>query len=284
VGAEQVKALAQARAAFPEALDIIAADGKYGNAGFLRSVKGLRCGVVARLRCDRVLFGPPPPPTGKRGRPRIHGTRFAFKEPQTWDPPAEVLELEDPYWGKVRLERWNGLHEKQGADLPYDVVRACVHLDEERHPTALWLAWLAPNSLPVNIPVTVETLWRAYTNRWPVEPSIQFRKETLGWTQPRFHSKEAGDRWSELIAIACWILFLARPIVEDKPLPWQKPQQRLTPQRLQQSIQPIFSQIGSPARPPKKRGKSFGWPKGKQRSPKKRYAVVKKTAAVVKTA
>jgi hypothetical protein len=77
---------------------------------------------------------------------------------------------------------------------------------------------------------------------------------------------------------------LMRAIVEDKPIPRQKPEQRLTPQSLQQSIQPIFSQIGSPARPPKKRGKSFGWPKGKQRSPKKRYAVVKKTAAVVKTA
>jgi len=47
VGAEQIKDLAQARAAFLEALDIIAADGKYGNAGFLRSVKGLRCGILS---------------------------------------------------------------------------------------------------------------------------------------------------------------------------------------------------------------------------------------------
>jgi hypothetical protein len=52
---------------FSEALDIIAADGKYLNAGFLRSVKGLRCGVVARLRCDRVLFGLPPPRLVKEG-------------------------------------------------------------------------------------------------------------------------------------------------------------------------------------------------------------------------
>jgi hypothetical protein len=74
-----------------------------------------------------------------------------------------------------------------------------------------------------------------------VEPTIQFRKETLGWTRPRFQSKEVGDRWSELTAIACWLLFLARPIVEDKSLPWQKPQQRLTPQRVQQSLQPIFT-------------------------------------------
>jgi hypothetical protein len=284
VGAEQIQALAQARAAFREALDIIAADGKYGNAGFLRSVKGLRCGILARLRCDRVLYGPPPPRTGKQGRPRVHGARFAFKEPDTWGTPDEVVQLEDPYWGQVRLERWQGLHEKKGADVPYDVIRACVHLEREKPPAALWLAWLAPEPLPAQITVTLETIWRAYVSRWPIEPSIHFRKEILGWTRPRFQTKEAGDRWTELTAIACWILFLARPIVADAPLPWQKPQQRLTPQRVQQSIRPIFGLIGSPARPPKTRGKTPGWPPGRQRTPKQRYSVVKKTPVAAKTA
>jgi hypothetical protein len=282
VGAEQIQALAQAREDFREALDIIAADGKYGNAGFLRRVKGLRCGILARLRCDRVLYGPSPPPTGKKGRPRVHGARFAFKEPETWGTPDEVMELEDSYWGRVRLERWSGLHEKKGTDVPYDVIRASVHLERETPPSALWLAWLAPESMPTE--VTVETIWRAYSCRWPVEPAIQFRKETLGWTRPRFQSKEVGDRWSELTAIACWLLYLARPMVEDKPLPWQKPQQRLTPQRVQQSLQPIFALIGSPARPPKKRGNAPGWPQGRQRSSKQRYAVVKKTPVAAKTA
>jgi hypothetical protein len=284
VGTEQIKALAEARAACLEALDIIAADGKYGNAGFLRSVKGLRCGIVARLRCDRVLHGPPPPPTGKKGRPKVHGERFAFKEPETWGTPDEVLELQDPCWGQVRLERWQGLHEKKGADVPYDVVRACVHLERSTPPAALWLAWLAPDLLLAENAVTVETIWRAYISRWPVEPSIHFRKETLGWTQPRFQSKEIGDRWSELTAIACWMIFLARRIVADAPLPWQKPQLRLTPQRVQQSIRPIFELIGSPARVPKKRGKAPGWPQGRQRTPKQRYAVVKKTPVAAKTA
>lgn len=276
IGAEQIKALALARGDFLEALDIIAADGKYGNAGFLRRVKGLRCGILARLRCDRVLYAPPPAPTGKKGRPRVHGARFAFKEPATWGKPSEVIELEDPYWGGVRLERWGELHEKKGADVPYSVIRACVHLERETPPPALWLSWLAPETIPPGITVTAETIWRAYSCRWPVEPAIQFRKETLGWTLPRFQSTEVGDRWSELIAIACWLLFLARPIVEDKPLPWQKPQQHLTPQRVRQSLQPIFALIGSPARSPKKRGNAPGWPQGRQRTPKQRYGVVRK--------
>lgn len=284
VGAEQIKALAKARSTVLEALDIIAADGKYGNAGFLRSVKKLRCGILARLRCDRVLYGPPPPATGKKGRPKVHGARFAFKEPDTWDIPDDVIELEDPYWGQVRLECWQQLHEKKGADVPYEVIRACVHLERKQPPKALWLAWLAPAQVPVGLTITVETLWRAYISRWPVEPSLHFRKATLGWTLPRFQNKNAGDRWTALTTIACWVLFLARPIVADAPLPWQKAQPRLTPQRVQQSLRPIFALIGSPARPPKLRGRAPGWPKGKQRTPKQRYAVVKKTPVAAKTA
>lgn len=65
----------------------------------------------------------------------------------------------------------------------------------------------------------MESVWRAYIPRWLVGPGIHFRKETLSWTQPRFQSKEACDLWIELTAIATWILFLARTIVADTPLP-----------------------------------------------------------------
>jgi hypothetical protein len=147
---------------------------------------------------------------------------------------------------------------RRAADVLYDVIRACVHLEREKPPAALWLAWLAPGQFPVVMTVTLETIWRAYVSRWPVEAGIHFRKETLGWTMPRFQTKEAGDPWTELTALACWMIFLARPIVEENPYPWQKVQQRLTPQRVQQSIQPIFALIVSPAQPPKARGKASG--------------------------
>ncbi len=75
---------------------------------------------------------------------------------------------------------------------------------------------------------------------------------------PVFQSKEAGDRWTEITAHAALIVYLARPLVTDMPYPWQKPQQNLTPQRVQQSIRPILAQIGSPAQPAKLRGKANG--------------------------
>jgi len=93
VGVEQVKQLCRTRkAALSEALDIIAADGKYGNHRFLGPLKDQPCAVLVRLRRDRVLYGAPGPYGGK-GRPRVHGERFAFKEPETWGKAAATVEL-----------------------------------------------------------------------------------------------------------------------------------------------------------------------------------------------
>lgn len=286
VGARQIQGLAEARKDLPDRLDIVACDGKYGHAGFLRLVKGLpACGVTTRLRRDRVLYRAPIPRLPhQRGRSKRHGPRFAFKEPDTWGIPDESLELEDPFWGRVRLARWSQLHEKKGTDVPYDVIRARVHQEREHPPAALWLAWLAPQPLPILEPVTVETIWRAYDARWPIEPGLHFRKATLGWTLPRFQSPDAGDRWTWLTTLGVWLIYLAGSLVADSPLPWQKPQTRLTPQRVQQSFQPIFALIGTPAGFPKQRGIATGWPKGRRRMPKPSFPVVKKTPKVAKTA
>ena len=78
--------------------------------------------------------------------------------------------------------------------------------------------------------------------------------------------------------IVTWQLWLAREIIEDSPLPWQKPQpkEKLTPGRVAQSFSRLLVAIGTPAKLPKPRGKSPGWQKGKNRTKKIRYPLVKK--------
>ena len=282
MGIAQIKELSQNRADLQNVLDIVAADGKYGNAKFLRPLQSQGCCIVVRLRQDRILYRvPEQPKKRKRGRPRVHGKRFAFKEPETWETPDEVITLEHPKLGQVKLERWNNLHGKNDTDVPMDVIRASIHLEKDKPPKPIWLAWQAPATIPSNLDVNAQVIWQAYVHRWPVEPGIRFRKQRLGWTTPQFQHKETGDRWSWLVALAVWLLFLSRPIVKDYPLPWQKPQNKLTPQRVQQSLPLIFAQFGSPARMPKMRGKSPGWPKGRRRTPKQRFKVVKKKSASV---
>lgn len=60
VGVEQVQWLCKARqAAAAMAVDVIVADGHYGNHHFFGPLRQESCALLARLRCDRVLYGPP---------------------------------------------------------------------------------------------------------------------------------------------------------------------------------------------------------------------------------
>jgi hypothetical protein len=278
VGIEQVQRLSVARQDYKQVLDIVTADAKYGNHKFLRPLRGGRCGLVVALRRDRVLYRAPTAQEQKHlGARRKHGRRFAFKEPETWDVPDEFMTFVDERWGPVELRRWNGLHERAAADAPLDIVQARIHLEREKPPNPLWLAWQAPATLPADCQVTVKTIWQAYPHRWPIEPSTRFRKQHLMWTVPQFHTPEAGDRWSVIVSLAMWLLFLARQAVVDQPRVWQKAQAQLTPARVQQGWAALFCTIGSPVSVPKTRGKSPGWPKGKPRQRRERHRVVRKT-------
>ena len=275
VGVEQVKRFCRYRQeSGTQALDIIVADAKYGNHRFLGPLKDEPCGKVVRMRCDRVLYGRPRPYAGK-GRPRVHGDRFAFKEPETWGEAEAVNELQDERWGKVRLRRWDGLHAREEATTVFSVILVETHLEREKPSKPFWLAYLPP---PGQEPQehAVSDLWGWYQHRWPVEPSIRFRKQYLHWTLPRFQNPTCCDRWTRLVSLAQWQLFLARDLVQDQPLPWQPKQEKLTPERVQQSLAGLFQQIGTPARAPQPRGKSPGWPKGRPRTRRKRHPVVKK--------
>jgi hypothetical protein len=267
VGVEQVKTLCAYRPA--DTTDVIVADGSYGNHRFLGALKDQPCTVIVRLRCDRVLYGAPPPYQG-RGRPRMHGQRFAFKEPETWGPPAADVRFEDARYGQVRLRTWYGLHAKQDASTLFSVLLAEIHLERDHPPKPLWLGYQnAPDS-------RARDIWLGFDQRWPIEPAYRFRKQRLAWTLPQFQQPERCDRWTLLVDIAYWHVFLARKLVTDQPLPWQKPQTKLTPGRVMLGLGALFAQIGTLTRSPQPRGKSPGWPSGRPRTRPRRFAVLKR--------
>jgi len=272
-GIAQVKQLGEAR---PDSRDIVAGDGGYGNHEFFGGIQTTGVTVVARLRCDRVLYGPPPPYAGL-GRPRVHGQRFAFKDPTTWPEPEEGACFEDERYGQVRLLRWQGYHAQQAADVPFEVIRAETHLERERPPKPLWLGGVNAEDF------TAQDLWLAYDYRWSIEPAFALRKQQLHWSLPRFQQPDRCDRWTYLLDLAYWFIFLARRLVSDKPLPWQKKQTVLTPGRVKQGLPWLFSVFTSPTRPVQTRGKSPGWTKGRPRTPLPRYKVQRKGSKQVKS-
>ena len=253
-----------------EALDIIVADGHYGSHRFFGPLREEPCALLARLRRDRVLYGPPGPYKG-RGRRRKHGARFAFKQPETWPQPAEEIEFEDERWGQVRLRRWNELHEKQDAETVLAVICAEVHRERDKPPEPLWLAYK-----PGHTDYPVRHVWSWFEWRWSIEPSLRFRKQDLFWTLPALQESDWCDNWTWLNQTAFWFLYLARPLVSDAYLPWQKPVTDLTPARVKRAYPALFSTIGTPAAPPQTRGIAPGWPIGKPRQRKERHRPVKR--------
>jgi hypothetical protein len=71
---------------------------------------------------------------------------------------------------------------------------------------------------------------------------------------------DAADRRSWLVAAACWQLWLARPLVSNVHLPWERPRPDalVTPGQVQRRFSGILLRLGTPARAPRRRGKSPG--------------------------
>ena len=248
-------------------------DSEYGCASFLNATADIEADKMMRVRPNRCLYGSPPPYSGQ-GRPAKHGAKFKLSEPATWPAPVETLADLDVKRGPVEVQRWDQLHFKKAAPHPVTLIRIerLEAQDTRRDSKVLWLAWEGEPPPPL------EQWWHQYGRRWPIEPWYHLAKSRLYWTLPRLKTPEQSQRWSDLMPLLTWQIWLARPLITDHPLPWQKPQPHPTPQRVLQGMGALLTQIGTPTRPPKPRGKSPGWPKGRPRRPVPRYKVVKKSA------
>jgi hypothetical protein len=261
--AEQLRQVCQGLAVRP----ITLWDSEYGTGAFLRLTKSVRADKIIRLRGNLCLEGPTKPWKG-RGRRPVHGVKFHFQKPETWWQPDQVLEYTDPEFGPVTVRVWNGLRFRTALDCPMQVaqVERTQAPGTRRKPRLLWFAWVGEEP--------PEQWWRLYTRRYPVDHWYRFAKNRLHWLLPKPASLEQGDRWSDLMPFLTWELWLAREVVEDCPLPWQKPQQQLSPGRVCLGLQNLFAVIGTPACACKSRGKAPGWPSGKARRHRERQELL----------
>ena len=80
-------------------------------------------------------------------------------------------------------------------------------------PGPLWLAWIGGE-----LPEHLLLLWTRYCLRFTVEHGFRLLKQDLGWTTVRPGAPAAADRWTWLLALGWWMLWLARALVGDQRL------------------------------------------------------------------
>lgn len=246
-------------------------DSEYGSASFVVASADIDCDKLMRLRSNRCLWSAPPA-YGGRGRPRKHGDKFKLNDATTWHSPSQQIEVNDAKQGRLRLRCWQQMHFRTAAAHPMQLILV-ERLDQagnRRSDKPVWLCWVGETMPPL------EQTWQLYCRRFGVDHWYRFAKQRLHWTLPHLSSAKQAERWSDLMPLLTWQLWLARELVADQPLPWQKLQTRLTPGRVTQSMAALFTQLGTPAQVPKPRGKSPGWTKGRSRTPRVRAPIVKK--------
>ena len=287
VAAEQVRSLLL-RLPERSLAPLFVFDAGYNPVRLQLELENLPVQILMRLHSDRVFyFDPEPLPKRTVGRPFCHGEKFDLKAPETWPEASIEHRSQTEDYGAVRVRAWSGLHpktrrasERYGSDSAA-VVRGTVVLVEverlpsgerRREPKKLWLWWHGRGEPDLHL------LWRAYCRRFSIEHAIRFWKERLGWVRPKVRHPEQADRWTWLIIVSYAQLLLARGVVADRQLPWEKPLavKKLTPYRVLRSFVTLLPLLKTPAEAPKPRGRSPGRPKGSLSGRARRYPAVKK--------
>jgi hypothetical protein len=263
-------------------LSVIVADSGYAKVACLSAFVGLThvC-VLVRLASNRVLYGAPLPAernpvTGKRtkrGRPPVHGAKFALKSP----PPPEQHVQVTLGGTTAQLSAWSHLHFKGLPRLEGLVVRV-LFLKADGTPKyrrPLWLFWSGPGTM------ALEAIAQMYLARYGIEHFFRFAKQRLGLLCAQAPTLAACETWVWLVAFAYTQLLLARSAVTPAWRPWDpqprsQTQPELTAGQVLNAWATFSHGLGTPAAAPRPSGKGTGRQVGDRPTPRPKCPVISK--------
>ncbi|MDJ0591042.1 MAG: transposase [Pleurocapsa sp. MO_226.B13] len=139
---------------------ILVVDSQYGCASFVQQTADIPCDKLMRLSSNRCFYGEPKTYDG-RGRPGKHGHKMKLNDPETWLTEDELIEIEDPKLGQIKIQAWHQFHFQPAAEHKLSLIR--VEQLDSRHRKPLWLAWHGEQ-----MPSLVEVV-RLYLRRFTIE-------------------------------------------------------------------------------------------------------------------
>jgi hypothetical protein len=277
VGIEQLRAVLPQLRGRPV---ILLADRWYATASFVQACHELGVQALIRLKRNRRLYRAAPPRKQKqRGAPCKHGPLFQGTRPETYGPADAEWEGVDEHGKRVVVSCWKHLHFREAPAVEVRVIRVLREAarDTKRDPRESGFVWTGTTDIPL------EQVRTWYRKRFSQEHGYRYLKQDLLWTQAHLRTPEQVERWSWIVACACNQLLLAKHLGQALLRPWESKERAVTPRQVRRVMPSILLQVGTPAQPPKPRGKSPGWPKGRVRTPAPRFAVIKKPKPGPKT-
>jgi hypothetical protein len=209
--------ITQARHWLPERLLVVVADSSYAAIELLAACQSLSTPVtlVTRLRLDAALYDPAPPPTGRRGRPRLKGARQPTLAARLSDPATGWHEVSVRWYGglrrTVRLASAPAVWYHSG--LPPVSIRWVLICDPDGKFESQALLSTDPDADPVQI---VE--W--FVQRWQLEVTFEEARAHLGIETQRQWSDLAILRTTPvLLGLFSLVTLFAHHLLQGRELP-----------------------------------------------------------------
>lgn len=147
-----------------------------------------RATVTFRARASTTLYGPTPPPSGRRGYPRRWGARLGTPAQITEDPNTRFSKHTIRCYGHTQtatITTINCLWKPLGSETPLRLIIARERTKHDSPQIALLTSDLSTN--PAQI---IER----YANRWPIEVCFEQAKQLFGVGHPRNRTPNAVHR------------------------------------------------------------------------------------------
>jgi hypothetical protein len=295
VGAEQIDLLLKDdRLPFNRDLCVEVGDTSYSKPAYLHANRHHRQLVtIARVRGTRTFYRQPVAGTSESGagHPTWYGDVFSLHEESTWHTPDESLTItETSRRGKVqrvKIQAWQqmlmrGKYKPKRLAMhqhPFTLLRV-VRYDEQGqliYKRPLWLLVIGHRRHELSL----LHIYDAYRQRFDLEHFFRFGKQKLLLTSFQTPEADREESWWQLSHLAYAQLWLSRHLAYSLPRPWERnlpsmKTRRMSPSLVQRDFERIIRQIGTPAKPPKRRGNSPGRRKGVRLPPRLRRKVVVK--------
>ncbi len=294
VGKEQIEALLfDPNLPFHGQLVVEVADSDYARPDYVASHRKYpNLVTIVRSRSNRVFYRQNERSAAATGgAPGHYGAAFRLRDPDTWHALDDALEL--PFvsrrgkhytvdiraWHHMLMRGKNKPHRLRMHQYPFTLVRiALLNRDgKAAFKRPLWLLVFGERRHEL----TLQDIYKAYTQRSDLEHFFRFGKQRL--LLDKFQTPETAheEHWWPLAHLAYLQLWVARHAAVATPRPWEKylphyRQGKATPSSVQRDFGRLLRTFGTPAKPPKPRGKSPGRPKGTRLPPRKRHEVLKK--------
>jgi hypothetical protein len=295
VGAAQINALLDDEAApWAGELVVVVGDSRYSKPEYLHAVHQDHPNLVSivRLRSNRTLYRYlETPESTPHHRPKHKGDAFKLPDAKTHDQPCETITFQRQgrrgQTIQVQVEAWSdmlmpGKNKPVRIPMekyPFRLVRITL-LDEQGKSTFTNPVWVIVVGNRRH-ELTLQQIAEDYLARSNLEHFFRFGKQKLlmdGFQTPETAREE---KWWHIAHLAYTMLWLARPLAQHLPRPWerhlpQSKQKLISPAIVQRDFSRLISQVGSCTRAPKPRGKPPGHREGTVLPRRERISVVYK--------